>query len=124
MCASEPGTFIMNPFLSASLLQQFSPCSKTQIATEVNGATCFDAFTPGPSATPTATFTRTPGAGPTPSRTLTFTRTPTTPPIGIPAISQPAAARRSTSRRHHFAWSTVANATGYELQVLGTPSGR
>jgi hypothetical protein len=84
----------------------------------VNLATCFDAFTPGPSATPTPTFTRTVGPSLTPSRTPTFTRTPISPPIGIPAISQPAANQTMTTGGITLAWSTVANATGYELQIL------
>ncbi len=117
-CASEPGTFIMNPFLSSSLLQQFSPCSKTQIAPEVNAASCFDAFTPGPSATPTVTYTPTPTWTLTPSRTLTPTRTPTNPPIGIPVINQPGANQTMTTGGITFAWSTVANATGYDMQIL------
>ena len=54
-----PSTFIMNPFLLVKL-QQFSSCSKTEIAGGEPGD-LLDAFTPGPSATPTATFTRTLG---------------------------------------------------------------
>jgi hypothetical protein len=123
VCQSAPATFIMNPFLGSNLLQQFSACSKTEIAKEVDAASCFDAFTPGPSATPTPTYTRTRTPSLTPSRTGTFTRTPTSPPIGIPAISQPAAGQTINVSTVSFAWSTVANATGYELQVLGTPSG-
>ena len=94
-CAGEPGTYIMNPVLSSSLLQQFSGCSKTQIADDVNAAGCFEPFTPGPTRTPTATYTPTSTPPPTqtltptPSRTATntatpsWTRTPTSTPVPL-----------------------------------------
>jgi Reprolysin (M12B) family zinc metalloprotease/IPT/TIG domain len=48
-CASTPGTFIMNPSISASLQQQFSPCSKTSISPVVSGVSCLaDTQTPPP----------------------------------------------------------------------------
>jgi hypothetical protein len=79
-CSAAPNTFIMNPVLSSSLQQKFSDCSKTQISDDVNAASCFEAFTPGPTrtSTNTPTATRTPTA--TPTRTFTATRTNTPPP--------------------------------------------
>ncbi|HSP96713.1 MAG TPA: M12 family metallo-peptidase [Candidatus Dormibacteraeota bacterium] len=94
-CVAEPATYIMNPILSSSLLQQFSGCSKTQIAPEVNGAACLDAFTPGPTSTPTNTFTPTSTPSQTPSRTATRTSTPTstrtTTPTPVPLTLAPIA---------------------------------
>ncbi len=128
-CSGEPGTYIMNPVLSTSLQDQFSSCSKTRIAPHVTGAWCFDAFTPGPTETPTRTFTptRTPTLPPTATRTPTRTSTPTrtfTPvPIGVPAITQPAAGQTLVVTGVTFAWSAVANVTGYELQITNAAGG-
>jgi hypothetical protein len=73
-CASEPGTFIMNPSLSSSLQQKFSPCSKNLIAAEVASAGCLADVMPG---TPTPTL-------PPP----TATHTPTPPALAAQFVSQ------------------------------------
>jgi hypothetical protein len=122
-CANEAGTFIMNPVLSSNLLQQFSPCSKTQISPEVNAATCFDAFTPGPTSTPTPSFTATRTPSLTPTRTWTPTRTPTSPPIGVPLITSPAINQVSNDANVSFAWTAVANATKYDLLIVNNANG-
>ena len=58
-CGSEPGIYIMNPSISPSLQQKFSPCSKSQIAPKVTAAGCLDNVVAG---TPTATPTPAPAA--------------------------------------------------------------
>ena len=58
-CGSEPGIYIMNPSLSPSLQQKFSPCSKSQIAPKVTAAGCLDNVVAD---TPTATPTPAPAA--------------------------------------------------------------
>src|SRR5262245_43627954 len=55
-CGYEPGIYIMNPSISSSLQQKFSPCSKSKIAPKVTAASCLDDVAAGtPSRTPTAT---------------------------------------------------------------------
>jgi hypothetical protein len=76
-CASEPGTYIMNPSISSSLQQKFSPCSKTKIAPVLANASCFDAVVAG-TPPPTATITGTP----------TATRTPPPPALDAAFVSQ------------------------------------
>ena len=118
-CSPVTTTFIMNPFISSDLLQQFSQCSKDAIGAEVTrDGSCFDAFTPGPSATPTITYTPTRTWTLTPSKTSTPTRTPTPAPIGVPAITQPGINQVLNTGGITFAWNPVANATGYDLQIL------
>jgi hypothetical protein len=102
-CAAMPDTFIMNPVLSSSLLQQFSSCSKTQIAPEMAGASCLDAYTPGPTATftptytPTGTPTWTVTRTPTRTSTATWTATPTQTPTPTPTDREPKARDLITS---------------------------
>ena len=122
-CAAEPGIYIMNPSLSSSLLQQFSGCSKTQIASEVNGAACLEPFTPGPTRTPTITFTPTLSPTLTPSKTRTPTKTPTVPPIGVPTITQPSAGQTLAVTGVTFAWTQVAGVLGYDLRVVNAANG-
>jgi hypothetical protein len=122
-CSGAPGTYIMNPVLSGSLLQQFSSCSKTQIGDDVAAAACFDTYTPGPTSTPTPSFTTTRTPTLTPSRTQTPSRTPTTPPIGVPTITQPSAGQTLVVTGVTLAWTQVANVTGYDLRIVNATSG-
>ena len=86
-CGYEPFGWIMNPYISSSLADQFSACSKSTIGPEVSSATCLSAVSGGtPTPTPTRantgtpTWTRVPTATPTWSPTQTSTRTPTRTP--------------------------------------------
>ena len=59
-CVAEPGTFIMNPSLSANLQRKFSPCSKSEIAPVVATAAaagCLNPTLTPPTAVPTPTPT-------------------------------------------------------------------
>ncbi|MGE0519941.1 MAG: M12 family metallo-peptidase [Candidatus Binatia bacterium] len=64
VCSAEPYTFIMNPSISGSQLQQFSPCSKSQIAPALEAAACLDTTDASSVATPTSAV---PVATPTPT---------------------------------------------------------
>ncbi len=82
-CASEPGTYIMNPSISSSLQHKFSPCSKSKIAPVVNNASCLDNVGAG---SPTPTSPPPPSA--TNTRPPTATRTPTPPALAAAFVSQ------------------------------------
>src|SRR5262245_61177327 len=100
VCASEPGTYIMNPVLSPSLQQKFSPCSKSHIAPVVNNAGCLDNValgTPNPTPSlppPTPTFTRTPVG------TTAPTRTPTPVALSAAFVSQSVPSSMTAGQRY------------------------
>ncbi len=52
-CQSTPFGFIMNPFISLDLRQEFSTCSEQRMAPEITGAACVMTVEPPPPAVPT-----------------------------------------------------------------------
>jgi hypothetical protein len=90
-CGYEPSGYIMNPSVTSSATQ-FSGCSRTKIAEEVNSVSCLSTVNDGtPTAPPTPTPTATPGV---PTATATWTATlapapptPTPDPNGPQAVS-------------------------------------
>lgn len=100
-CASEPGTYIMNPSIGPALQRKFSPCSKTKINAYIGAISCLEPA--GPTATPTNTFTPTPSPTPT---------------LGVPSVTDPSSGQVIGVEGVTFTWTSVSNATAYDLRVL------
>ena len=100
-CVDEPATYIMNPSIGPSLQRRFSPCSKSKINSYIGSHSCLEPA--GPTATPTNTFTPTPSPTPT---------------LGVPSVTEPFSGQVIGVEGVSFTWTSVSNATAYDLRVL------